>query len=341
MEETILAIRLRQLGDILATLGALKALKQADRRRRILFMIDRQYHALLEQEPYLDELVAPPPRIESGAGIAEFIRYVDDLRSRHVSCVLDFHSNPRSALISFLSGAPRRIGFDVRVRKIAYTEREPRARLLRGRKMNITSHQSALGLAGRIGISDDGIGPLCELSAGDKPAAAAWNVLKGMGARRGAVGINAGNPYPAKAWPDGCFIELARRLSRDGRHAVVLWGPGERERAEHICIEAGTGVFLPPDIPLEDLPGFLRNLSLVVTIDSGLKHLAVAAGVPTVTVFGPTSPEEWHMGGVRDRVVSARLSCSPCRLLACPFGSPCMARVTVDAVHEAIASILQ
>lgn len=339
MEDIILAIRLRQLGDILATLGALKALKKANHRRRILFMIDRQYHALLKDEPYLDEIVLPPPRIKTGGDIAEFIGYVDDLRRRRIACVLDFHSNPRSALISFLSGAPRRIGFDVRIRKIAYTEREPRAMWARGRKLSATSHQSALSLASRAGSARDDSEALCTLKAGVESASGARDVLERMGVRAGAVGVNAGNPYQAKAWPDNSFIELSKRLSRDGRQVVVLWGPGERERAERICAGAGAGVFLPPEIALEDLPGLLRNLSLVVTIDSGLKHLAVAAGVPTVTVFGPTSPEEWHMGGTRDRIVSARLSCSPCRLLVCPFGTPCMAGVTVDGVYAAIESL--
>jgi heptosyltransferase-2 len=339
VEETILAIRLRQLGDILATLGALKALKKANRRRRILFMIDAPYHDLLKDEPYLDEILTPPPRIRTAGDIAGFLRYVDDLRRRHASCVIDFHSNPRSALISILSGAPRRIGFDVRIRKIAYTEREPRARWSRGRKLKETSHQSAMNLASRVGIARDDGEALCRLQAGERSAPDARDILRRMGVRPGAVGVNAGNPYPAKAWPDEYFIELSKRFSRDGLQVVVLWGPGERKRAEHIRAGAGRDVFLSPELALADLPGFLRNLSLVVTIDSGLKHLAVAVGVPTVTIFGPTSPEEWHMGGARDLVMSARLSCSPCRLLACPYGSPCMTRITVDSVYSTITAV--
>ena len=95
-------------------------------------------------------------------------------------------------------------------------------------------------------------------------------------------------------------------------------------------------------MPLKAMPGFVSHMAQIVTIDSGLKHLAVAVGVPTVTLFGPTHPEEWHMGGERDRYLYENLSCSPCRLLVCPFGDhPCMTRIAPDTVLDAVAAIDQ
>jgi heptosyltransferase-1 len=73
-----------------------------------------------------------------------------------------------------------------------------------------------------------------------------------------------------------------------------------------------------------------------------MKHIAVAAGVPTVTLFGPTSPHEWHIGGDRDGFVYAALSCSPCRLLRCPFeGTPCMSRLTPQDVVSALRHVTE
>lgn len=340
MEEIILAIRLRQLGDILATLGALKALKRGAPARRILFMIDRPYHRLLRNEPYIDELLAPPPRIGRPGDAVAFTASLERLRRRRLSCVLDFHSNPRSALVTLLSGAPRRIGFDVRVRKIAYTEVEPRARWRNGRRLRMTSHEAALGLAERAGRVDAEPEPLCALTVDDETLAESLSLYDTLGIGAGAVGINPGKPYPAKAWPVDSFAGLARRLVSAGRRVVVLWGPGEREQAEWIRDRAGTGVLLAPELPLHLLAGFLKRLSLVMTIDSGLKHLAVSVRVPTVTLFGPTSRTEWHMGTAGDRAVSLDLSCSPCRLLECPFGSPCMTDIPVERVYAAVDSLL-
>jgi heptosyltransferase-2 len=76
-----------------------------------------------------------------------------------------------------------------------------------------------------------------------------------------------------------------------------------------------------------------------VTIDSGLKHLAVATGVPTVTLFGPTDPREWHMGGGLDRFLYPAEPCSPCRLKECPYDVPCMTKIAPQAVRDVVFEI--
>lgn len=344
---TLLAIRLRQLGDVLATLGTLRALKQADPERRIAFMVDSHYHELLKPVPFIDLLLPQPPQIDRFGGLLRFNSYIERLRRLGIDCVLDFHSNTRSALLSWLSGAPVRIGFDVRLRKLSYTDVEPRAVFDNGHKKPRSAHESAMALARRYG-GDDLTGDAHQtlaVTADDMAAGRRALLQSGVGNAAGSagavVGVNPGKPYPAKAWPRSYFVELARRLAADGRSVVMMWGPGERDPAAAIAMDAGRAVSVAPAMTLEAVPGFLKQLSLVVTIDSGLKHLAVSVGVPTVTLFGPTDPHEWHMGDTHDRYLFENLSCSPCRLLVCPFGSPCMTRITPDAVLDAVSTILQ
>jgi heptosyltransferase-2 len=152
------------------------------------------------------------------------------------------------------------------------------------------------------------------------------------------VGINPGRAYPAKAWPESRVAGLARALAGRGRPVVVLWGPGERETAERIAA-AGDGVYLAPEVTLGELPALLVSMAYVVTIDSGLKHVAVCAGVPTVTLFGATSPAEWHIAGPAHGYLWRGYSCSPCRRRECPFGTPCLGDITVDDVLEKIAAM--
>lgn len=342
-ERTILAIRVRQLGDVLATLGTLRAIKASAPDRRLVFVADAVYHELLAGARYIDELLPAPPHMEGLGGAIRYNDYVARLREMDIECVMDFHSNTRSAILSWLSGAPVRIGFDVRGRKMLYTETESRIGVVDGETRARTSHESAIALARRwIPELDDG-SPSRTLDVPESDLRDGRETVLGLGigpeaVERGIVGLNAGNPYPAKAWPDTAFVALARELASAGRAVVVLWGPGERERAQRIA--EADGVFLAPGLALRAVPGFLRALSAVVTIDSGMKHIAVAVGTPTVTLFGPTTPDEWHMGGERDRFLYARLSCSPCRLLHCPFDdpSPCMSRLTPDDVLDALAA---
>ncbi len=344
-KSVILAIRLRQLGDVLATLGTLRALKENAPQRRVAFMVDENYHALLKNVEFVDVLLPQPPRVDGLEGMAAYNEFIDHVRQLGADCVLDFHSNVRSALIAYMSGAPVRVGFDVRGRKILYTDVEPRATYQNDRLMPRTSHESAMALARRSGLVGAGGSVAGTIPVSDEQVRAGRTILTLGGVEESSidagrvVGLNPGNPYPAKQWEERSFVELARRLAAQKREVVLVWGPGERDRAQRIREAAGEGVYLVPRLELEQVPGVLKNLCALVTIDSGLKHLAVAVGVPTVTLFGPTDPQEWHMGGARDRYVSAGLSCSPCRLLACPFGAPCMTRLAASDVLREISAI--
>jgi ADP-heptose:LPS heptosyltransferase len=341
----VLAIRLRQLGDVLSTLGSLRALKRAAPDHEILFVADRRYHALLRAVPFIDELVCEPPAAGGLRRFAAYAGYVEDIRYRRPSCVLDFHSNTRSSILSYLSGAPVRVGFDVRVRKILYTHTVARADFRGGTILPRTSHESALALVRRAGFSAAGGGAAgtIPVTASDKREGRGVLLRSGVSAAAvddgRVVAFNPGNPYPAKAWPVESFARLARLLQGDGNQVVVFWGPGEEEAAHSVVAASGGEAIAAPRLALEELPRVLANARLLVTIDSGLKHLCVAIGVPTVTLFGPTSPFEWHMGGPLDRYAYPAEPCSPCRLKRCPYDVPCMTKISPEAVRDLVSEI--
>ena len=344
--KTIIAIRLRQLGDVVATLGTLRALKRGSAEQRIVFIADDHYHDLLRPLDYIDVLVPQPPKITGMAGAIAYARYVEQLRSLDPDCTLDFHSNVRSSILTYFTGARVRVGFDVRVRKVFYTDVEPRAIAQGGRPVQRSAHDSAMDLARRAGLVLDEGSVYDTLPASREGVVQGREAMAALGVEeraidnRDVIGFNPGNPYPAKAWPEAYFVELARRVVATGKRVVMLWGPGEHERVRRIADRAGDGVYVAPRLGLPALPGFLTHLALVFTIDSGLKHIAIATGVPTITVFGPTSPFEWHIAGDRrHRYLYENLSCSPCRLFECPFNTPCMTRIDPAAATAGIADL--
>jgi ADP-heptose:LPS heptosyltransferase len=337
----VVAYRVRALGDVLATLAALRALRLFDPDREITYVVDEVFHPLLAGQDYITRLLPSPPGANGLKGLREYIRYVRSLRRLEPAIALDFHCSARTALLSLLSGAGKRAGFDVKVRKIAYNVIEPRARA--------TAHNSArmaLYLARHAGVGDNCRAELPEITPDQGDVERVRERLSRAGLPCTAddlppVAINPGKAYPSKAWPESRFVELARALVGRGRNVVVLWGPGERETAEKISEAAGAGVWIAPDVSLSGLPALLDLMSFVVTIDSGLKHVAVCCGVPTVTLFGATSPDEWHIAGPEHRYLWRGYSCSPCRRLDCPFGAPCMKDITTDDVLEQIAVVEQ
>jgi ADP-heptose:LPS heptosyltransferase len=236
------------------------------------------------------------------------------------------------------SAAPLRAGFAVRARRHAYNRVEPRAVYEQGARVPRNSVASALALAAHVGVASDPGSWSALLPVSDEDATRAHNRLVEAGvaaealATGAVVGLNPGRTYPSKEWSRDRFVELARELAAAGRSVMVMWGPGEEATAGDIVARSGRGVVLAPPLTLAELPGALRALSLLVTIDSGLKHLAVATGTPTVSLFGSTDPREWHLGGERDRYLWRGFSCSPCRRTDCPFGAPCMRFETAEVM---------
>lgn len=337
--EWLVAIRLRQLGDVLATLEVLRCLKSARPERAIAYVVDRPFDALVGGLAFVDRVLVPP----RGEGPLSWARFLAEVRSLRAGAAVDFHGSARSAIIALATGARVRVGFDVRVRKAAYTVVEPRADWREGRRVPYDSIAAGMRLARHLGAGEaEGVPPAFPRDEGARQRAQDRMVEGGVAReafdRARVVGLNPGRAVAVKAWDPLRFVQLAGRLARGGYATVVFWGPGEEEAARAIVARAESAV-LAPRFELADLPAALANLSGLVTIDSGLKHLAVCARVPTVTVFGATDPREWHMGTSRDRALWRGLSCSPCRRLECPFGAPCM-DIAVDDVERELIDIV-
>ena len=97
----------------------------------------------------------------------------------------------------------------------------------------------------------------------------------------------------------------------------------------------GSGAFGATDIPLADLAAHLAACALLVSTDSGVRSMGVAAGVPVVCVMGPTHPAYSEVGTGRYAVVLEKVECWPCHLKVCPIDHRCMTRIGPERVIAA------
>jgi ADP-heptose:LPS heptosyltransferase len=335
--EWLLAVRLRQLGDVLASLEVLRALKSHRPERGIAFVVNAPYAPLLAHEPYIDRVMVPP-----AGGLGAWTKFLREVRSLHASAAIDLHGSARSALITRLSGAPLRVGFDVRGRRHAYTVVEPRGEFQGGRRVPHNPITWGARLARHAGCAETNTVPPA-IRGGEEEAGPVRLLLTEAGVglaaldSRSVVGLNPGRAVATKYWAPSHWVTLAHSLRREGRDVMIFWGPGEESEAKMIAHESDA--VYAPALTLVEMCAALRFCSALVTIDSGLKHLAVCARTPTVTVFGSTDPREWHMGSNRDIALWKGLSCSPCRRLDCPMGVPCM-NIAAGEVLDALDRVL-
>jgi heptosyltransferase-2 len=143
---------------------------------------------------------------------------------------------------------------------------------------------------------------------------------------------------PAKRWPARHFASLAGDLFARGDQ-VWLFGSGkDAEVTAEIARLAPGCVDLAGKTSLDEAIDLLSLAARVVTNDSGLMHIAAALDRPTAAIFGSSSPAFTPPLSAKARVISLRLSCSPCFARVCPLGhTNCLETLAPAAVLEAIA----
>ncbi len=167
-------------------------------------------------------------------------------------------------------------------------------------------------------------------------------VRLGVGARP-AIALMPGAAYgPAKQWPIDSFTALARRLTADGLEVWVLGSAAEQPLGEQIRSGAGSNVFnLCGQTSLEDTVDLLSATRAAVTNDSGLMHVAAAAGTHVVAVYGSSSPDFTPPLTARRTIHYLRLDCSPCFKRECPLGHlNCLRQISPESVQGAMAEVL-
>jgi heptosyltransferase-2 len=251
----------------------------------------------------------------------------------------------RTAWLAWLGGAEQRIGY----------VRYGRGPLLTGKlyPRRVGRHfaplpmvETYLELARAIGCGEES--PRLELATVEADEQSAEGVVERLGLRGDGrvIAMNSSGAYGgSKLWPIEYFAELARRIVAELDHDVLVFcGPKERDIARRIVeLSANSRVFSMADQPMDlgTAKACIRRCRLMVSTDSGPRHVAAAFGLPLVTMFGPMLPV-WSENPTQRAVnLVLDLDCIGCHQRVCPLGHHrCMRDLTVDTVFAATASLL-
>lgn len=268
----LLVLRLSALGDVIHTIPAVAALREASPDARISWVVEAAYRELVELVAGVEAI---PVRMKKwGRSLLssreEMSAALRTMRGCHES--IDFQGLMKSAMLGWLAGAKTRTGFD------RNAIREKPALLFTNNKIAVdtTAHVVDQNLAlVRSTIQSKIKNPKSRIGWADYP------LNTGLDACAGAIVLLPGAGKANKLWPVDRFREVARQL---GERALVVWGPGERELAESV------GVRMAPPTTLRELAWILREARLVIGSDTGPLHLADALGTKVIGLYGPTDP---------------------------------------------------
>lgn len=279
-EQRFLIVRMGALGDIVHTLPAVCALRESFPKARIDWLVDEKWALILDENPCIDHLVT----INRGSW-RNVIDCARRLRAAHYTIAIDFQSLYRSAILGWISGAPKRVGFDSRY------SRESGAALFYTTAIHPHSAHKVehnLELAPAAGTHGGEI--RFPLPAVAKETEEVKRILAAKSVQKYFV-LSPGGGWGAKCWPPERYGELHRELTKKyGWQGIVSFGPGEQELAERVRLSAGEPAPVVEMFNLKQLIALLRGASLMVAGDTGPLHLASALGTPVVGLYGPTDP---------------------------------------------------
>ena len=319
--QRILVVQLRRLGDVILTTPALSALKKKYPDAKLDFLVEAPGAEAVAGHPAIDEILVYDAKGAFGA-----LAWALKIRARGYDWVIDFLANPRTALLTALSGAAVKAGPGHVRRNWAYNHK-----MIQSPKTCYAALEKVRWLSG-LGVAPDDAPALPQLFLAERPATI-----------ENVVGLVPPSRQVTRRWPAESYARLGRLLrDKHGCRLKVFWGPGEKALADEVVRGIGAGASAIAETrTIAELARELAACRVVVSNCAGPKHVATALGVPTVTIHGSSDPASWtpvHPDHLFVRL--EELACIGCRSNMCPYHLECLRQLPAERVLPAVERLL-
>ncbi len=328
--KSILVIQHKQIGDVILTTPVVKVLKEHFPDARVSFLTESFCYPILEGNPHIDEIILLDKK-KLPHLFAEMKFYLM-VRSKKFDLVLDFFQNPRSTLITLLSGAQTTVSYN-----------HPS----RGRFYKITASPNEgyavdykFSMLKELGIESKDNYP--EIYVPVKAEKFINDFLTSVGVRDDdfIVCIDPTHRRPTRKWTAQGYANLIDMLCEKYNAKVVLiWGPGEYKRVYKIKEMCKYNCFIACKTDLKQLTALIKKSNILIGNDSAPRHIAVSQNVPTLVILGSTS-EGWTHPDPIHQVVYKHLDCQPCNKNICKDDVRCMKELSAQEVMDVLKSFV-
>lgn len=327
----ILVIQLRELGDTILITPMIRQLGQLHPQAEIDFVCQRSNRPIIEHHPLVSQIF----ELQRGAGIKEFLTLANRLRSCKYDLIIDAQSLSKTALLTRLAAGRTRIGFQGRGfrNRLCYThpyKREPFEYSSRGKLRLLQDDR----------IDPDDVRLEFYVSDEDKAAAAGFRNKYFQAPIAAIYGVTR---FEHRRWPAAKLAELADRLAEQGFQPFLIYGPDEKTLARELADQMQCDPLI--DYPMPSIPvlkEILTGCEFLVGNDGGPKHIANAAGIPTIAIMDAVSAVHWTPRDRSDqRVLRPRGEVPKDCVCGKVLDVESLAEISVDAVCEEIDELIQ
>lgn len=324
----ILCIKPRGIGDIILSTIILENLAAYFPDAQIDYLTEKFSKASVEDNPFVSKILTMK---ESEFPLSVALR----IRKEKYDMILDLWGNPRSAQITFLSGVKYRVGYSYRGRKYAYNIPGTNER----GKNHSAEHNIELLKPLNVPIKTKNI----HFNISQNDDEYGKNFIERHFKRNSLlVGIIPAGGWPSKRCDATKWVEICTAINKKYKVCfLILWGPGDEYDADYIKNHFPDRTVLAPETTVKQMAGLINNCDFILANDSGPMHIAVALGIPTLGIFGPTDPLKHGPYSTKsDYVIKSDLFCIKCDYLECPYNHECMLQLSNREIIKKFDSIL-
>lgn len=300
--QKILVINLAFIGDVLLSTPVCRGLRAAYPNARIDMLVIPLNEPIAAGNPYIDRVLIYDKRGRHKR-LGELWKLIKELSREKYDLSLTMNFASRGAMFAWAIGAKCRVGYDRQhsgwfLTDIADSSRE--------RIRHETANHLEILKPLNITVTDTSLA--FRVQEADRQS---LNQKK-LFSNRPALAICPFGSYPKKSWVLSGYAELLKKLA-DTWDCFLIGAAGDRAGLAQIAAASGReATILAGDLALGELAAFLKEIKVLITVDTGPMHLANAVGTPVIALFGPTDPRIWGPRGAKDQVIQLDVPCSPC-----------------------------
>jgi heptosyltransferase-2 len=348
----VLVVQPNWVGDAVMATPALRAIRELYPDAHISYLLRRYVKPIYTGMPWWDRLITYRTGKEKARAGRGLIDLAARLRVAKFDLAILLPNSFKAALLCKVARIPRIVGYERDGRGLLLTDKLLPARE-RGKYVPTPIVRYYLGIAGYLGSRSRSAELELFATQTDAQLASAIFDRAGLDARlcrpaeqgRGPlVLLNPGAQYgEAKCWLPEHFAQVGDRLMSElGATVLISGAPRERKiidavqrHMKHAAVDLQA-----KGLTLGALKEIVRRCDLMVTNDTGPRHIAAAFDVPVVTIFGPTHPEWTEIDFAKERKVAVKVFCGPCQKKTCPLDHRCMTRISPAMVFERATELL-
>jgi len=338
----VLVVRLRSIGDTVLATPSLFALRRFLPGIQIEMLLEDWVAPVLAGLDLVDEVITMP----RGSTTAR-ARIAREIRRRHYDVVYNLHGGTTATLLTRASGAKHRVGFAHYQYARLHNHIAPSS-LEIWRRPRLHSVEQQLALMGWTGVPVTDR-PATRLAVNESAIASVTEKLRAQScpafdnSEPFAV-IHPAAAFDTKQWATEKFARVVEELAGRGLPSVAIVAPNQKRMIETLRRRSSSRLTSLTDLSLPEVTALNSRARLFVGNDSGIAHIAAAAGAPCVVIFGSSNRAHWRPWTMQpNELVFEEMPCQPCHGYFCAeFEKPeCILRVPIERVVGAIDRVLK